>query len=71
MKWQEGGDICIIRSPIIYVIRKIKSRRMRWVGHVAHMGEMKNEYEILGRNTEVTEWKRPFERARRRWEDNI
>jgi hypothetical protein len=29
------------------IIRVIKSRRMRWAGHVTHMGEMKNSYEIL------------------------
>jgi hypothetical protein len=28
-------------------IQLIKSRRMRWVGHVAHMGEMRNAYKIL------------------------
>jgi hypothetical protein len=30
----------------------IKSRRMRWAGHVAHMAEMRNAYKILVRNTE-------------------
>jgi hypothetical protein len=30
-----------------YIIRMIKSRRMRWVGHVVHMGEMRNAYKIL------------------------
>jgi len=29
------------------VIRAIKSRRMRWAGHVAHVGEMRNVYKIL------------------------
>jgi hypothetical protein len=29
------------------IIRVIKSRRMRWVGHVALMGEMRNAYQIL------------------------
>jgi hypothetical protein len=29
------------------VIRMMKSRRMRWAGHVAHMGEKKNAYRIL------------------------
>jgi hypothetical protein len=28
----------------------IKSRRMRWAGHVARMGEMKNAYKLLSRN---------------------
>jgi hypothetical protein len=29
------------------IIRVIKSRKMRWAGLVAHMGEMRNTYEIL------------------------
>jgi hypothetical protein len=29
------------------IIRKIKSRRMRWAGHVAHMGEDRNVYKVL------------------------
>jgi hypothetical protein len=37
-------------SPII--IRLMKSRRMRWVGHVAHMGETRNAYKILVRKVE-------------------
>ncbi|KAJ4442624.1 hypothetical protein ANN_04213 [Periplaneta americana] len=50
------------------IIRNIKSRRLRWAGHVARMGESRNAYRVLvGR----PEGKRPFERPRRRWEDNI
>jgi hypothetical protein len=46
----------------------MKSRRMRWVGHVAHMREMRSAYKILvGRR----EWKRPLGRPRRKWEDCI
>jgi hypothetical protein len=49
-------------------IRVIKARRMRWVGHVACMGEVKGAYNILlGR----PEGRRPLGRPRRRWEDNI
>jgi hypothetical protein len=40
------------------IIRIIKSRRMRWVGHVARMGEKRNVY-------------RPLGRPRSRWIDNI
>jgi hypothetical protein len=48
--------------------RVIKSRRMRWVGQVARMGEGKGVYRVLvGR----PEGKRPLGRPRRRWEDNI
>jgi hypothetical protein len=46
----------------------IKSRKMRWVGHVARMGERRGVYRILvGR----PEGKKPLGRPRRRWEDNI
>jgi hypothetical protein len=44
----------------------IKSRRMRWAGHVARMGEKMNAYRIL---MEMPEGKRPL--GRRRWVDNI
>ncbi|KAJ4439141.1 hypothetical protein ANN_15098 [Periplaneta americana] len=50
------------------IIRNLKSRRLRWAGHVAHMGESRNAYRVLvGR----PEGKRPLGRPRRRWEDNI
>jgi len=46
----------------------IKSRRIRWAGHVARMGEKRDVYRYLVR---IPEGKRPFGRPRRRWEDNI
>jgi hypothetical protein len=50
------------------IVRVIKSRRMRWAGHVACMGERRGVYRILvGR----PESKRPLGRPRRSWEDNI
>ncbi|KAJ4431659.1 hypothetical protein ANN_20258 [Periplaneta americana] len=50
------------------IIRNIKSRRLRWAGHVACMGETRNAYRVLvGRPV----GKRPLGRPRRRWEDNI
>jgi len=49
------------------IVRVIKSR-MRWVGHVARMGEMRGVYRIL---LGKTEGKKPFGRPRRRWEYNI
>jgi hypothetical protein len=49
-------------------IRVVKSRKMRWEGHVARTGEMRITYGILVENLER---KRPFVRCRRRWEDNI
>jgi hypothetical protein len=50
------------------VIGVMKSRRMRWVGHVTRMGEMRNAYNLLAGKPED---KRPLGRYRRRWEDNI
>jgi hypothetical protein len=50
------------------IIRVIKSRRMRWAGHVARMGEGRDVYRVLVGRPEV---KRPLRRRRRRWEDNI
>jgi hypothetical protein len=50
------------------IIRKIKSRRMRWAGHVARMGEKRKAYRLL---VGKPEGKMPLERPRRRWEDNI
>ena len=37
-------------------IRMIKSKRMRWAGHVAHMGERRGVYRVLVGNPEIT-WK--------------
>jgi hypothetical protein len=50
------------------IIRIIKSRRMRWAGHVAWMGEKRNVYRLL---VGKPEGKRPLGRPRRRWIDNI
>jgi hypothetical protein len=50
------------------IVRVIKSRRMRWVGHVARMGEGRGVYRVLvGR----PESERQLGRPRRSWEDNI
>jgi hypothetical protein len=46
----------------------IKSRRMRWAGHVARMGEKNNAYRVLVRKPEG---KRPPRRPRHKWVDNI
>jgi hypothetical protein len=50
------------------IIRMMKSRRMRWTGHVARMGAKKNGYRIL---VGKPEGKRPLGRPRRRWVNNI
>jgi hypothetical protein len=49
------------------VVRMIKSRKMRFAGHVARMGEGRGVYRILGWRPEG---KRPLGRPRRRWENN-
>jgi hypothetical protein len=49
-------------------IRQIESRRMRWAGHVALMGEGRNVYRVL---VGKPEGKRQLERPRHRWEDRI
>jgi hypothetical protein len=50
------------------IVRVIKSRRMRWAGHVARMGEVRGVYRVLVGNPEG---KRPLGRPRLRWEGNI
>jgi hypothetical protein len=50
------------------MIRIMKSRRMRWAGHVARMGEKENAYRLL---VGKPEGKRSLRRPRRRWVDNI
>jgi hypothetical protein len=49
-------------------IRRVKSRRMRWAGHVARMGEERKVYKVL---VGKPEGKRPLGRPRHRWEDGI
>jgi hypothetical protein len=68
-----NGGSCTMRNFITCthypdIIRQVKSRRMRWAGHVARMGEERKLYKVLvGR----PEGKRPLGRPRRRWEDGI
>jgi hypothetical protein len=56
----------LFSSPSI--VRVIKSRRMRWAGHVACMVEVRNAYSIL---VGKPEGRRPLGRPRHKWEDNI
>jgi hypothetical protein len=56
----------LYRSP--YVVRVIKSRRLRWAGHVARMEEGRSGFKILTGNPTG---KRPLGSPRRKWEDNI
>jgi hypothetical protein len=50
------------------IIRIIKSRRMRWAGHVARMGEKRSAYRLL---VGKPEGRRPLVRPRRRWVENV
>ena len=50
------------------IVRVIKSRRMRWAGHVARIGEERGVCRVL---VGKQEGKRPQGRPRRRWVDNI
>jgi hypothetical protein len=50
------------------IVEVIKSKSMRWAGHVARMGEGRGIYRVLVRRPERM---RPLGRPRRGWEDNI
>jgi hypothetical protein len=50
------------------IVLVVKSRRMRWAGHVVRMGEDRGVHRVLVRKPEG---KRPLGRPRCRWEDNI
>jgi hypothetical protein len=63
---QSGELHNLYSSPDI--IRQIKSRELRWAGHVARMGEGRNFNRVL---VGKPEGKRPLERPIRRWEDGI
>jgi hypothetical protein len=54
--------------PSSSIIRIIKSRRMRWAGHVARIVEKRNVYRLL---VGKPEGKRQLMRPRRRWTNNI
>jgi hypothetical protein len=59
----------LLHNLIHNVMRVIKSRRLKWAGHVARMGELRGVYRVLvGRKPEG---KTPLGRPRRRWEDNV
>jgi len=62
-EWRKLNDLYSLPN----IARLIKSRRMRWTGHVAHMGERRGVYRVL---VGKPEGKRPFGRPMRRWENN-
>jgi hypothetical protein len=63
MLYEELNDLYSLPK----IFRVIKSRRMRWAGDVARMGERRGVYRVL---VEKTEGKRSLGRPRRRCEDN-
>ena len=73
MKLQENGESynntelhALYSLP--HIIRNLKSRQLRWAGHVTHMEQSRNAYSVL---VGKPEGKRPLWRLKRRWEDNI
>jgi hypothetical protein len=65
-KWH-GGKLHNLYSSL-YITRQIKSRRMKWAGHVARMGEGRNLCRVL---VGKPEGRKPLGRPRRRREDGI
>jgi hypothetical protein len=61
---EELNDLCSSQK----IVRAIKSRRMRWAGHVVRMEERRGVYRVLVWNSER---KRPLGRPMRKWKDNI
>ena len=69
VKWRElhNEELSDLYS-LPNIVRVVKSRRMRWAGHVARMGEGRGVYRVLVGKPEV---KRTMGSPRRRWENNI
>jgi len=61
---EDLGDL----YSLLHIVQVVKSRRMRWAGHVARMGQERGVHSVL---VGKPEGKRPLGRPRRRWEDNI
>ena len=66
MESGEGSTMSLHRSPNI--VRVIKSRRLRYAGHVARVEETRTSFKIL---TGTSKGRRPLGRPRHIWEENI
>jgi len=66
-EWRKPHNEKLDLYSLPNIVLVIKSR-MRWAGHVAHMGEGRGMYRVL---VGEPEGRRPLQRPRRRWEDNI
>jgi hypothetical protein len=69
--YHKSSFTCVDNVTLINIcnwFRIIKSRRMRWAGHVARIGEKRNAYRLLVVNPEGNS---PLGRPRCRWGDNI
>ena len=68
-EWRKlHNEELIERYSLPNIARVVKSRRMRWAGHAAHMGEGRGVHRFLVGNPDG---KRPLGRPRPRWEDNM
>ena len=68
MTWRLNNEELNDLYSLPNIVRVVKSRRMRWAGHVARMGEERGVHGVL---VGKPEGKRSLGRPRRRWEDNI
>jgi hypothetical protein len=62
-KREEDGSWRKLHNDELHTVRVIKSRRMRWAGHVAHIGKGRGVYRVLGGRPEG---KRPLGKPRHR-----
>ena len=67
-EWRKLHNEELSDLPLPNIVRVVKSRRMRWAGHVARMGEGRGVRRVL---VGKPEGKRPLRRPRHRWENNI
>ena len=68
-KKQVTGGWRRLHSEQLYDLQVIISQRLRWAGHVAHMGDKRVSYRVFVGGT--ANGKRPLGRPKYRWEDNV